>query len=204
MRPRLTSTSSARLPSDPIEVTIRRRSRGVEQWVRPRRTRRPCWTQATTRSRLVRPPSLRTVDCWTRLEAHPDGGNSHGHFNSRPNAPEGNKLAEQQLHSATRQSVPPHARRTPHDSHRASQPHRRCRGRGESSSGEEHLTWTQLASSQWLLDEIDDALTRIDNNTYGECEDCGNPIAPERLETIPHARRCVTCQGRSHGSSTNR
>jgi hypothetical protein len=24
------------------------------------------------------------------------------------------------------------------------------------------------------------------------------------LETIPHARRCVTCQGRSHGSSTNR
>ena len=71
-------------------------------------------------------------------------------------------------------------------------------------AGEEHLTWTQLASSQWLVDEIDDALRRIDNNKYGECEDCGNLIPPERLETIPHARRCVTCQGRSHGSSTNR
>jgi phage/conjugal plasmid C-4 type zinc finger TraR family protein len=29
---------------------------------------------------------------------------------------------------------------------------------------------------------------------YGVCEDCGTRIAPERLEAIPNATRCVTCQ----------
>jgi DnaK suppressor protein len=60
-------------------------------------------------------------------------------------------------------------------------------------AGEEHLTWTQLTSSHRLLDEIDDALKRIDNDEYGDCEECGSSIAPERLETIPYARRCVRC-----------
>ena len=43
--------------------------------------------------------------------------------------------------------------------------------------------------------DIEAALRRIDDGTYGRCEGCGRPIAPERLEAIPHARLCVACPG---------
>jgi DnaK suppressor protein len=44
-----------------------------------------------------------------------------------------------------------------------------------------------------VVSDIQHALGRIDNGTFGSCERCGNPIALERLEVIPYARRCVTC-----------
>jgi DnaK suppressor protein len=42
-----------------------------------------------------------------------------------------------------------------------------------------------------LLDEIQAALERIANGTYGLCVTCGKAIAPERLEAVPYAARCV-------------
>lgn len=47
-----------------------------------------------------------------------------------------------------------------------------------------------------LLKEIDEALTRIDNGTFGVCVSCGNAIAEDRLEAIPWAARCIDCQSR--------
>ena len=44
------------------------------------------------------------------------------------------------------------------------------------------------------LVDIDDALARIEAGEYGLCEDCGEPIVPERLRALPRARRCVPCQ----------
>ena len=44
------------------------------------------------------------------------------------------------------------------------------------------------------LMEIDEALDRIEDGTFGICEDCGEPIALKRLEVIPDARYCVECQ----------
>jgi len=44
------------------------------------------------------------------------------------------------------------------------------------------------------LEQIDDALHRIANGTYGLCEECGQPIPPERLEILPYATLCVQCQ----------
>ena len=41
--------------------------------------------------------------------------------------------------------------------------------------------------------DIDAAIGRLDHGTYGVCETCHRPIAPERLEAIPHARHCITC-----------
>src|SRR5919106_899908 len=38
------------------------------------------------------------------------------------------------------------------------------------------------------LQDIELALTKIEKGTYGVCERCGDPIAPERLEAIPYAR----------------
>lgn len=47
------------------------------------------------------------------------------------------------------------------------------------------------------LSEIDEALERIKDNTYGECEECGEPIAEERLRALPFTRVCVECQSRN-------
>ncbi len=44
------------------------------------------------------------------------------------------------------------------------------------------------------LREIDDALERIANGTYGTCVDCGATILPERLAARPQAARCISCQ----------
>ncbi|HEX6148567.1 TraR/DksA family transcriptional regulator [Nocardioides sp.] len=43
------------------------------------------------------------------------------------------------------------------------------------------------------LDEIAAALTRLEVGSYGVCERCEQPIAAERLEARPTARRCVRC-----------
>jgi len=44
--------------------------------------------------------------------------------------------------------------------------------------------------------DVDEALRRLYNNNYGTCESCGQPIARERLEVVPHARLCVRCKER--------
>ena len=46
------------------------------------------------------------------------------------------------------------------------------------------------------LQRIDSALRKLDAGTYGTCESCGNPIAPERLEAIPWAPLCIDCARR--------
>jgi DnaK suppressor protein len=47
-----------------------------------------------------------------------------------------------------------------------------------------------------LLREISDALLRIDHDQYGICLECDEPISVKRLEAVPWARYCVTCQER--------
>lgn len=41
---------------------------------------------------------------------------------------------------------------------------------------------------------IDEALSRVDDGSYGVCEDCGADIAEGRLQALPFTRLCVTCQ----------
>jgi DnaK suppressor protein len=44
------------------------------------------------------------------------------------------------------------------------------------------------------LHDVERAITKMDGGTYGVCERCGNPIAPERLEAIPWAILCIDCK----------
>jgi DnaK suppressor protein len=44
------------------------------------------------------------------------------------------------------------------------------------------------------LREVERALGKMERGTYGLCERCGTPIAPERLEAIPWARLCISCK----------
>ena len=45
-----------------------------------------------------------------------------------------------------------------------------------------------------LLREIADALHRLDIGQYGVCPECEEPISVKRLDAVPWARYCVTCQ----------
>lgn len=53
-----------------------------------------------------------------------------------------------------------------------------------------------------LLDQVERALKRIDEGTYGTCERCGRPIGKERLEAVPYATMCIACQEEVDGPAT--
>ena len=58
-------------------------------------------------------------------------------------------------------------------------------GRRESASGE--------------IQEIDEALERIRDGTFGLCETCEKPISRERMTAIPYARLCLPCKIEEEG-----
>ena len=56
----------------------------------------------------------------------------------------------------------------------------------EVMEGLEHAALSEIS-------EIDEALERIENGTYGKCVTCGEPINEKRLEAVPHAAQCIAC-----------
>lgn len=50
----------------------------------------------------------------------------------------------------------------------------------------------QLLRNQ--LTEIEHALQKVEDGTYGRCDSCGQPISPERLEVLPQATLCLSCK----------
>jgi RNA polymerase-binding transcription factor DksA len=50
-----------------------------------------------------------------------------------------------------------------------------------------------LDTARHHLAELEDALERLEGGEYGRCEQCGQPIAPERLAVRPAATTCVGC-----------
>lgn len=56
------------------------------------------------------------------------------------------------------------------------------------------LDYTLEESAEHVLAEIDAALKRIDDGSYGVCTNCGKDIAPERLDARPWATLCIDCQ----------
>ena len=60
--------------------------------------------------------------------------------------------------------------------------------------GEGRSTAEQL---QDAVDEVDAAIERLDQGTYGTCQSCGGGISPERLEAMPASRLCIECASRA-------
>jgi RNA polymerase-binding transcription factor len=54
------------------------------------------------------------------------------------------------------------------------------------------ITLVQMHSE--TLSKVDTAIRRLEQGVYGQCADCGNAIAPERLRALPFAVRCLSCQ----------
>jgi DnaK suppressor protein len=58
---------------------------------------------------------------------------------------------------------------------------------------EQEITLGLLGNEEEVLQQIDAALERIENGSYGKCEECGRLIAKARLDAIPYAALCVRC-----------
>lgn len=58
----------------------------------------------------------------------------------------------------------------------------------------EDIILKQLSAHRDKLIKIDEALRKINENTYGICEDCGDEVSVERLKIIPFATYCRDCQ----------
>ncbi len=52
-----------------------------------------------------------------------------------------------------------------------------------------------------LMRAIEDALTRIQREQFGVCEECGKPISAARLEAVPWTRWCRDCKERQDSRS---
>ncbi len=66
------------------------------------------------------------------------------------------------------------------------------------------LSDTGLAVAEILrerLTRMEEAERKLEEGTFGLCEDCGVEIEEERLRVVPYAVRCVRCQERSEGPS---
>lgn len=58
---------------------------------------------------------------------------------------------------------------------------------------EQENTLNLLQNEEKGLAEIAAALERVEQGTFGRCEDCGGEIPPARLKALPYARYCVEC-----------
>lgn len=66
-----------------------------------------------------------------------------------------------------------------------------------SSERERELALTLGDRDRGKLSEIEEAIERLEDGTYGECEECGEPIAENRLRALLFTRVCVECQSRN-------
>ena len=59
-----------------------------------------------------------------------------------------------------------------------------------------HVLLTLNENERMKLKEVDEALDRIENGTFGTCEECGEAIGLRRLEAKPVAKFCVPCKSK--------
>ena len=70
-------------------------------------------------------------------------------------------------------------------------------GEGDTFNIERERDLLLSATARQIVDEIDRALERIKNKTYGVCVPAGRRISLERLDALPYAETCVECKARA-------
>lgn len=58
---------------------------------------------------------------------------------------------------------------------------------------EQEFTLGLLQNDEQALEEIGAALERLNQGTFGKCEECQKDIPKARLDALPYARQCVEC-----------
>ncbi len=73
-------------------------------------------------------------------------------------------------------------------------------GKREEEATESFELEKRLALEKQIKDhlaEVEHALRKFDEGTYGLCDNCGQPINPARLEALPQANLCVNCKAKN-------
>ncbi len=65
-----------------------------------------------------------------------------------------------------------------------------------SENFDQEFTLSLIENEQETLEHIKDALDRIQLGRFGICEECGSPIAKQRLQAIPYTPHCIECARR--------
>jgi RNA polymerase-binding transcription factor DksA len=66
---------------------------------------------------------------------------------------------------------------------------------------EEEVALGLLENQEELLADVLDALDRIEQGTFGHCEECHQEISRRRLEALPYTRYCLQCARRLQGKA---
>jgi len=80
-------------------------------------------------------------------------------------------------------------------------------GKREEEATESVELERRLALEKQILErlaEVEAALGKFDEGSYGRCENCGNPIEPARLEALPQAKLCLNCKTLQGGNARGR
>jgi RNA polymerase-binding protein DksA len=70
-----------------------------------------------------------------------------------------------------------------------------------SEGSEDELAVGLMAIEAAQIEDINEAIERIDKGTYGLCVDCKRAIPRKRLEVLPFAKRCLACEAQSERRS---
>ena len=68
--------------------------------------------------------------------------------------------------------------------------------------GDQQLSLLEVRNR--MRNQVDEALRLLDEGAHGLCEDCGRPIAPERLKVVPLARQSCNARGTSRSSNKSK
>jgi len=58
---------------------------------------------------------------------------------------------------------------------------------------EEEITLGLLQNQEQILEEVAGAMRRLEEGTFGQCQECGKAISKPRLEALPYTPYCVNC-----------
>ena len=68
------------------------------------------------------------------------------------------------------------------------------------SASEQEILESLLTGGRAALREVMQALRRMDDGRYGVCQHCGDQLPIERLEVLPQAAQCMSCQRESESA----
>ena len=58
---------------------------------------------------------------------------------------------------------------------------------------DQEFTLGLIENEQATLEQVQDALERVEKGTFGRCEECHEPIAKARLQALPYTKHCIQC-----------
>ena len=65
---------------------------------------------------------------------------------------------------------------------------------------DQEFTLGLIENEQGTLELVNEALSRMQEGTYGQCVECGELISKPRLQAIPYARHCIRCARKLEGA----